>query len=61
LPELPEARRARFVSEYGITEQDAHVLTITPAAVPTSSKKRQARQEPPSASSNLVQGELMAV
>src|SRR6185503_2202712 len=27
LPELPEARRARFVSEYGITEQDAGVLT----------------------------------
>src|SRR3984893_11236276 len=29
LPELPEARRHRLVSEYGITEQDAGVLTIT--------------------------------
>src|SRR5256885_4411852 len=29
LPELPEARRARMVRDYGITEQDAGVLTIT--------------------------------
>jgi len=27
LPELPEAKRARFVSAYGITEYDAEVLT----------------------------------
>src|SRR3979411_3095616 len=27
LPELPEARRSRMVSEYGITEYDAQVLT----------------------------------
>ncbi|MGA7511782.1 MAG: Asp-tRNA(Asn)/Glu-tRNA(Gln) amidotransferase subunit GatB, partial [Candidatus Sulfotelmatobacter sp.] len=27
LPELPEARRARLTSEYGITEYDAQVLT----------------------------------
>jgi aspartyl-tRNA(Asn)/glutamyl-tRNA(Gln) amidotransferase subunit B len=31
LPELPEARRARLVKEYGITEYDAHVLTATKA------------------------------
>jgi aspartyl-tRNA(Asn)/glutamyl-tRNA(Gln) amidotransferase subunit B len=28
LPELPDARRARFVTDYGITEYDAQVLTI---------------------------------
>jgi aspartyl-tRNA(Asn)/glutamyl-tRNA(Gln) amidotransferase subunit B len=31
LPELPEARRARFVSAYGITPYDAEVLTSTQA------------------------------
>src|SRR5712664_347348 len=29
LPELPEARRKRMISEYGITAQDAAVLTLT--------------------------------
>ena len=29
LPELPEARRKRMMADYGITEQDAHVLTLT--------------------------------
>jgi aspartyl-tRNA(Asn)/glutamyl-tRNA(Gln) amidotransferase subunit B len=27
-PELPEARRERFVSEFGLTPYDAHVLTL---------------------------------
>ncbi len=31
LPELPEARRARFVEECGITPYDAHVLTLDKA------------------------------
>ena len=31
LPELPEAKRARFVSSYGITPYDAEVLTTTRA------------------------------
>src|SRR5712671_6664085 len=31
LPELPEAKRARFVSSYGITPYDAEVLTSTQA------------------------------
>src|SRR5438105_6066540 len=29
MPELPEAKRARFVRDYGSTEQDAQVLTAT--------------------------------
>src|SRR5712675_1118407 len=29
LPELPEARRQRMVTEYGISEYDAQVLTVT--------------------------------
>jgi aspartyl-tRNA(Asn)/glutamyl-tRNA(Gln) amidotransferase subunit B len=29
LPELPADRRERFVSEYGLREYDAHVLTLT--------------------------------
>ena len=29
LPELPEARRKRMVADYGISEQDAGVLTLT--------------------------------
>src|SRR5581483_2822958 len=29
LPELPEARRARMVRDYGITEKDAAVLTVS--------------------------------
>jgi aspartyl-tRNA(Asn)/glutamyl-tRNA(Gln) amidotransferase subunit B len=58
LPELPDARRERFVREYGITEYDAGVLTGTKtladqfeaAAKTTKNPKRVA---------NLVQGELM--
>jgi aspartyl-tRNA(Asn)/glutamyl-tRNA(Gln) amidotransferase subunit B len=58
LPELPEARRARMVSDYGITEYDAQVLTASrsladqfeEAAKASKSAKRVA---------NLVQGELM--
>src|SRR5690242_5894238 len=29
MPELPEARRKRMMADYGITSQDAHVLTLT--------------------------------
>src|SRR5215813_9709229 len=58
LPELPEARRARWVRDFGITEYDAQVLTATKtladqfeaAARAAKSAKRVA---------NLVQSELM--
>ncbi|WP_202743431.1 Asp-tRNA(Asn)/Glu-tRNA(Gln) amidotransferase subunit GatB [Acinetobacter calcoaceticus] len=29
LPELPSARRARFIADFGVTEYDAHVLTLS--------------------------------
>lgn len=29
LPELPKARRARFIDDFGVTEYDAHVLTLS--------------------------------
>ena len=29
LPELPKARHERFVADFGVTEYDAHVLTLT--------------------------------
>ena len=32
LPELPEARRKRLTADYGITEQDAQVLTLDQVA-----------------------------
>ncbi len=58
LPELPESRRARMVTDYGISEQDAIVLTAT---------RRRADQFEESAKqaksakrvANLVQSELM--
>ena len=58
LPELPESRRARLVAEYGITEQDAHVLTITRSrADQFEEAAKQAKN--PKRVANLVQGELM--
>jgi aspartyl-tRNA(Asn)/glutamyl-tRNA(Gln) amidotransferase subunit B len=29
LPELPAARRERFIADFGVTEYDAHVLTLS--------------------------------
>jgi aspartyl-tRNA(Asn)/glutamyl-tRNA(Gln) amidotransferase subunit B len=57
LPELPEARRARFVSEYGITEQDAGVLTQSKALADQFEAAAKAAKNPKRVA-NLVQGEL---
>ena len=58
LPELPEARRARMVKEYGITEYDAQVLTFSkPLADQFEAAARAARN--PKRVANLVQSELM--
>jgi aspartyl-tRNA(Asn)/glutamyl-tRNA(Gln) amidotransferase subunit B len=57
LPELPEARRARFVSEYGITAQDAGVLTQSRALADQFEAAAKAAKNPKRVA-NLVQGEL---
>src|SRR5450432_4237844 len=59
LPELPEARRARLVSEYGITEQDAGVLTITKNFADQFEEAARASKSPKRVA-NLVQGELQS-
>ena len=58
LPELPEARRARMVSDYGITEQDARVLTVTQSLADQFEKAARAAKNPKRVA-NLVQSELM--
>jgi aspartyl-tRNA(Asn)/glutamyl-tRNA(Gln) amidotransferase subunit B len=58
LPELPEARRARMVKDYGITEYDSQVLTVSkPLADQFEEAARAAKN--PKRVANLVQGELM--
>ena len=58
LPELPEARRKRMVADYGITEQDAQVLTITQALADQFEAAAKAAKSPKRVA-NLVQSELM--
>ena len=58
LPELPEARRKRMVADYGITEQDAQVLTITQALADQFEAAAKAARSPKRVA-NLVQSELM--
>jgi aspartyl-tRNA(Asn)/glutamyl-tRNA(Gln) amidotransferase subunit B len=57
LPELPEARRARFVSDYRITEQDAGVLTQSRGLADQFEAAANAAKNPKRVA-NLVQGEL---
>jgi aspartyl-tRNA(Asn)/glutamyl-tRNA(Gln) amidotransferase subunit B len=58
LPELPEARRQRMISDYGITVQDAHTLTLTkPLADEFESAAKAAKS--PKRVANLVQSELL--
>jgi aspartyl-tRNA(Asn)/glutamyl-tRNA(Gln) amidotransferase subunit B len=58
LPELPEARRRRMIADYGITEQDAHVLTLTKSLADQFESAAQAAKNPKRVA-NLVQSELM--
>jgi aspartyl-tRNA(Asn)/glutamyl-tRNA(Gln) amidotransferase subunit B len=58
LPELPEARRARLVKEYGITDYDAQVLTASKSLVDQFEAAAKAAKNPKRVA-NLVQGELM--
>src|SRR5271155_3098227 len=58
LPELPEARRARLTKEYGITEYDAQVLTVSKALADQFEAAAKAAKNPKRVA-NLVQSELM--
>jgi len=58
LPELPEARRKRLVADYGITEQDAQVLTLTKSLADQFESAAKAAKSPKRVA-NLVQSELM--
>jgi len=57
MPELPEAKRARFVTEYGITEYDAGVLTAT-RTVADQFEAAAKKAKSPKRVANLVQSEL---
>ena len=58
LPELPEARRARLVKEYGITEYDSQVLTFSKSLADHFEEAAKAAKNPKRVA-NLVQSELM--
>jgi aspartyl-tRNA(Asn)/glutamyl-tRNA(Gln) amidotransferase subunit B len=58
LPELPEARRRRMVSDYGITEYDASVLTVSKSLADQFEEAAKAAKNPKRVA-NLVQSELM--
>jgi len=58
LPELPEARRKRMVSDYAITEYDAQVLTVTKTLADQFEEAAKASKNAKRVA-NLVQGELM--
>jgi aspartyl-tRNA(Asn)/glutamyl-tRNA(Gln) amidotransferase subunit B len=58
LPELPEARRTRLVKEYGITEYDAQVLTVSKSLADQFESAAKVAKNPKRVA-NLVQGELM--
>jgi aspartyl-tRNA(Asn)/glutamyl-tRNA(Gln) amidotransferase subunit B len=58
LPELPEARRERMISEYGITSYDAGVLTSTNALADQFEEAARSAKNPKRVA-NLLQGEIM--
>jgi aspartyl-tRNA(Asn)/glutamyl-tRNA(Gln) amidotransferase subunit B len=58
MPELPEARRRRFVTEYGIPEYDAGVLTQSPELADYYETVA-AASGAPKAASNWIMGELL--
>jgi aspartyl-tRNA(Asn)/glutamyl-tRNA(Gln) amidotransferase subunit B len=60
LPELPDARRARLVAEYGLPEYDASWLTESPALADYFERLAKACGQP-KAASNWMMGELARV
>ena len=62
LPELPAAKRQRFVDQYALSAYDAEVLTADPeSAQYFEAAVSVARSAPPKAVSNWLQGELTAL
>ncbi len=60
MPELPAAKRARFVGDYGLTDYDAGVLTGTRALADYF--EAAAKSSPnPKAAANWIQSELLAL
>jgi aspartyl-tRNA(Asn)/glutamyl-tRNA(Gln) amidotransferase subunit B len=57
MPELPEARRARFIEAYALTPYDAEILTRTPAIAAQFEEAARAAKNPKRVA-NLVQSEL---
>lgn len=60
MPELPAAKRARFVESYGLRDYDAHVLTSTRGISDYYEKAATVSGDPKTAA-NWVMGELAAV
>ncbi len=60
MPELPEARRARFTGEYGLREYDAGVLTASRAIAEYYEKVASVSGDP-KAAANWVSGDLMGL
>ncbi len=58
LPELPEVRRKRMVGDYGITDYDAQVLTVSRSLADQFEEAARAAKNPKRVA-NLVQSELM--
>src|SRR5215472_15797190 len=58
MPELPEARRQRLISQFGITPYDAQVLTASRSLADQFEEAAKAAKNPKRVA-NLVQGELM--
>src|SRR6266516_2046554 len=58
MPELPEVRRKRMMADYGITAQDAHVLTLTKSLADRFESAAKAAKNPKRVA-NLVQSELL--
>ena len=58
LPELPDARRRRFVAEYGLPDYDAALLTQSPALA-AYFEATAAEAGNPKAASNWIMGELL--
>jgi aspartyl-tRNA(Asn)/glutamyl-tRNA(Gln) amidotransferase subunit B len=58
MPELPAARRARFMESYGLREYDAEVLTAS-RAIAEYYEKAATRSGQPKTAANWVMGDLM--